>query len=231
LVPTSWWAVLLWLPLSPALTWASAVDLDVRRLPDRSLAAAAGLWTAVVLGLDVAIHDHPRPLVEAAVAAIVSSLIFFLLHLTSPDGLGFGDVKLVAVLTADSAGTDGWPTVVALTDTNFAARLAAARKAGSLTQQQLADRSGAHVTQIRRYEAGTSQPTLDVLRALALALNVSADSLLFDDDERGPHNPTLRLKLEAVDQFTPDEQEHVAAFIEGALLRHHARQAFSGQAS
>jgi leader peptidase (prepilin peptidase)/N-methyltransferase len=115
LVPTSWWAVLLWLPLSPALTWASAVDLDVRRLPDRSLAAAAGLWTAVVLGLDVAIHDHPRPLVEAAVAAIVSSLIFFLLHLTSPDGLGFGDVKLVAVLTAASAGTDGSPTVVALT--------------------------------------------------------------------------------------------------------------------
>ncbi len=118
-----------------------------------------------------------------------------------------------------------------MTDTNFAARLSAARKSQGLTQQQLADRSGAHVTQIRRYEAGSSQPTLDVLRALALALNVSADSLLFDEDERGPKNTTLRLKLEAVDQFTPDEQEHVAAFIEGALLRHHARQAFSGQAS
>ena len=118
-----------------------------------------------------------------------------------------------------------------VTDTNFAARLVAARKAQSLTQQQLADRSGAHVTQIRRYEAGTSQPTLDVLRSLALALNVSADSLLFDDDERGPQSQALRLKLEAVDQFTPEEQEHVAAFIEGALLRHHARQAFSGHAS
>lgn len=35
--------------------------------------------------------------------------------------------------------------------------------------------------------------------------------------------PTLRLKLEAVDQLTP-EQEHVAAFVEGALLRHHARR-------
>jgi hypothetical protein len=44
-------------------------------------------------------------------------------------------------------------------------------------------------------------------------------------------NRNLRLKLEAIDQFTPDEQEHVAAFIEGALLRRHARQAFSGQAS
>lgn len=118
-----------------------------------------------------------------------------------------------------------------VTDTNFAGRLVMARKSQSLTQQQLAEHSGAHVTQIRRYEAGTSQPTLDVLRSLALALNVSADSLLFDDDERGPQNAVLRLKLEAVDQFTPEEQEHVAALIEGALLRHHARQAFSGQAS
>jgi leader peptidase (prepilin peptidase)/N-methyltransferase len=113
-VPTSWWAVLLWLPLSLALIWASAVDLDVRRLPDRSL-AAAGVWTAVVLVLDAAINDRPRPLVEATVAAIAGALTFFLLHLASQDGLGFGDVKLVAVLAAASAGTDGWPTVVALT--------------------------------------------------------------------------------------------------------------------
>ncbi len=116
-----------------------------------------------------------------------------------------------------------------VTDTNFAARLVAARKSQAFTQHQLADRANAHVTQIRRYEAGSSQPALDVLRSLALALN--ADSLLFDDDERGPRSQTLRLKLEAVDQFTPNEQEHVAAFIEGALLRHHACQAFSGQAS
>lgn len=118
-----------------------------------------------------------------------------------------------------------------VTDTNFAARLTAARKDASLTQQQLADRASAHVTQIRRYEAGSSQPTLDVLRSLALALNISADSLLFDEDERGPQTRSLRLKLEAVDQFTPDEQAHVAAFIEGALLRHHAKQALTGQAS
>ena len=62
-------------------------------------------------------------------------------------------------------------------------------------------------------------------------LHISADSLLFDEDERGPQNATLRLKLEAVDQFTPDEQQHVAVFIEGALLRHHAKQALTGQAS
>lgn len=90
-----------------------------------------------------------------------------------------------------------------MTDTNFAARLVAARKSALLTQQQLSDRASAHVTQIRRYEAGSSQPTLDLLRSLALALNISADSLLFDEDERGPQSQSLRLKLEAVDQFHP----------------------------
>ena len=111
-----------------------------------------------------------------------------------------------------------------VTDTNFAARLAAVRKQRTMTQQALAGRSGAHVTQIRRYEAGTSAPTLDVLRNLALALNTSADSLLFDPDERGPETPSLRLRLEALDQLEPDEQANVLAMIEGALLRHQVRQ-------
>ncbi len=82
-----------------------------------------------------------------------------------------------------------------VTDATFAARLTAQRKAAGITQQALADRASIHVTQVRRYEAGTSQPTLDVLRALALALNTSADSLLFDENDRGPTTPSLRLKL------------------------------------
>lgn len=68
LSPSSWWVVLLWLPMSVALTWGSAVDLDVRRLPNRSL-AAAGLWTVLVLVLEAAINDRTEPLVEAVVAA------------------------------------------------------------------------------------------------------------------------------------------------------------------
>ena len=110
LAPISWWAVLLWLPLSLPLTCGSAVDLDVSRLPDHSL-AAAGLWTAVVLILDAAITDQPRPLVEAAMAAAVGATVFFLLHLASTDGLGFGDVMLVAVLAARrQAPLDGQPS-------------------------------------------------------------------------------------------------------------------------
>ena len=111
-----------------------------------------------------------------------------------------------------------------MTVTSFGERLAALRKERGLTQQAVADASGAHVTQIRRYEAGSSQPTLDVLRNLALALNTSADSLLFAPDERGPETPALRLRMEALDHLDPDEQAAVLAMIEGALLRHQVRQ-------
>lgn len=107
---------------------------------------------------------------------------------------------------------------------DFATRLAGARKTAGLTQQVLADRVGIHVSQLRRYEAGTNQPTLDVLRAIAVALSVTTDSLVFGDAQRGPQTENLRLRMEALDHLPPDEQALVIAMIEGALLRHHARQ-------
>lgn len=107
---------------------------------------------------------------------------------------------------------------------NFAHRLTAARKQRGMTQQTLANTIGVHVTQIRRYEAGTNQPTLDVLRALAIALAVTTDDLVFDPGERGPADESLRLHLAALDQLDPDERNSIRALIEGALLRHQARR-------
>ena len=89
--------------------------------------------------------------------------------------------------------------------------------------QQLADRVGVHVTQLRRYEAGTNQPTLDVLRALAVALSVSTDALVFDTDECGPGDE-LRLAFEGTQRLDPDEQAAVRQLIEAMLLRHEARR-------
>ncbi|HVW84326.1 MAG TPA: helix-turn-helix transcriptional regulator, partial [Bryobacteraceae bacterium] len=74
----------------------------------------------------------------------------------------------------------------------FPQHLAALRKQHGLTQQQLAERIGIHAVQLRRYEAGSSQPTLDVIRKIATALQVSADMLLFGKNERGPDDD-LRL--------------------------------------
>jgi transcriptional regulator with XRE-family HTH domain len=119
-------------------------------------------------------------------------------------------------------------TIIDLSTMNFAHRLAALRKERDLTQPDLAERVGVHVSQLRRYEAGTSQPTLEVLRQMAKALGVSADVLMFDESERGPEDPSLRLWLESVDSLDPDEQAAIKTVIEGTLLRHQARRLAAG---
>jgi transcriptional regulator with XRE-family HTH domain len=110
-----------------------------------------------------------------------------------------------------------------LLEMDFPQRLAALRKERSLTQDQLAERVGVHVSQIRRYEAATSTPTLDALRKLAIALSVSADTLVFDKDERGP-DEDLRLQFEATARLTDDEKRVLKTVIEGILLTHEAKR-------
>jgi transcriptional regulator with XRE-family HTH domain len=106
---------------------------------------------------------------------------------------------------------------------NFPERLTVLRKGRDLTQHQAAAAIGVHVSQYKRYEAGLSQPTLDVLRRTAVAFSVSADLLLFDKEERGPDDD-LRFQFEAVTQFPPDEKKIVKVVLDGMILRHQARR-------
>ncbi len=115
------------------------------------------------------------------------------------------------------------PPVPFWAEMSFGQRLLAVRKARALSQQALADRVGLHVTLIRRYEAGKTQPSLDALRRIALALNVSADMLLFDDGERGPDDD-LRLEFEAMARLDPDERKIVKALIESVVVTHDVRR-------
>ena len=105
----------------------------------------------------------------------------------------------------------------------FSKQLLSFRKKRGYTQQMLADKIGIHVTQIKRYEAGSAQPTLEVFRKIVLALNVSADVMLFDWDERGP-DEDLRLHFEAVSNLDPDEKGIIKELIEGMLLKHDAKR-------
>jgi transcriptional regulator with XRE-family HTH domain len=111
---------------------------------------------------------------------------------------------------------------------NFPEHLAQLRKDKGLTQPQLAEKIGVHVAQVRRYEAGTSQPTLDVIRSLAVALGVSADELLFAPDERGPSDD-LKLQFEAVSRFDPEAKKVVQQVLESMILQQEARRWSSGR--
>ncbi|MBV5097654.1 helix-turn-helix transcriptional regulator [Enterobacteriaceae bacterium YMB-R21] len=106
---------------------------------------------------------------------------------------------------------------------NFPARLIQLRKAADLTQQTLADLASIHVNQIRRYEAGSAQPTLDALIRLAKVLRVSLDSLVFDDHERGPSDD-LALQFEAVSGMPEEERRIIKALLDGMILKYQAKQ-------
>jgi transcriptional regulator with XRE-family HTH domain len=111
---------------------------------------------------------------------------------------------------------------------DFPKRLTATRKLRGKTQQALADEVGIHVTQLRRYEGGKAQPTIGVLKDLAVALRVSADALLFDEDERGPGDE-MRLQFEALSRLDDRELEVVREVLEGLLIKHDAEQWMRGK--
>lgn len=100
----------------------------------------------------------------------------------------------------------------------FPERLTALRKARGLTQQALADQVNLAVLQIRRYEGGTSQPTLDVIRRLAIALGVSADMLVFDEKERGPSD-ALRYQFETISRMPEHEQNMVRDLLDAVIVK------------
>ena len=103
----------------------------------------------------------------------------------------------------------------------FPERLAL-RKERALTQQALADRVGIHVSSSGAMKAAQSQPTLDVIRNLAVALSISADLLLFGKDERGPDND-LRFQFEAMSKFDAEDKKTARALLDGLILRHQAK--------
>ena len=103
--------------------------------------------------------------------------------------------------------------------------LIALRRDKQLTQQEMADLVGVHVNQIRRYEAGATQPSLEALKKIAVAMSISLDTLVFGENERGPSDE-LKLQFEALSQFDEEERKVAKAVLESLILKHNAKRAF-----
>jgi transcriptional regulator with XRE-family HTH domain len=108
------------------------------------------------------------------------------------------------------------------TESSFGKRLADVRKQRGLTQQQLCELVGVHVTQLSNYEAGRSQPTLEVIRKMALALDVTADELVFDKAERQPQmlDKELLKNWEKIDELPDDDKLAVKRIVAALLVKH-----------
>jgi len=61
---------------------------------------------------------------------------------------------------------------------DFGKNLRAARRLAGLTQEQVAERSGVHATEVSRIEAGKRDPKISTLERLAAAVEVPPGKLL-----------------------------------------------------
>ena len=111
----------------------------------------------------------------------------------------------------------------------FGARLRSLRDEQGLSQNQLADRIGLHLSQLSRIEREASTPTAETLIALARALHTTTDALLIGERPNEPKQPirNVRLlerfqKLEAIDR---DEQETAIKLIDALIAKHDVEQA------
>ncbi|MFC5179635.1 prepilin peptidase [Nocardioides taihuensis] len=104
---TGWtWSLVVWLPallVAPALTW---VDWRTRLLP--SLLVLPATAAAVVLGLvGWGVSGSYDDLVRAAIALVMARSVFWALWWIRSAGMGFGDVRLSALL-GFALGHQGW---------------------------------------------------------------------------------------------------------------------------
>ncbi|MEO0826899.1 MAG: helix-turn-helix transcriptional regulator [Cyanobacteria bacterium J06642_9] len=106
---------------------------------------------------------------------------------------------------------------------SVASKLAGLRKKRGLTQQALADAMGLHVTQIKRYESGDSQPSLEAIKKLSQTLCVTTDSLIFEEDELAP-DADLALQFRAVSQMPPEERRIIQELLKGMIIKYEAER-------
>ena len=107
---------------------------------------------------------------------------------------------------------------------SFGRNLSTFRKEKGLTQEDLVKRSGVAISQIRRYEADKSSPTLDVVKRLARALGISLDELAFDKTTGVAAGKLMDSELleqfEMVSTLDKEERQAVKKILEGIIVKH-----------
>ena len=107
---------------------------------------------------------------------------------------------------------------------SFGRNLSRFRKEKGLTQEGLVKQSGVAISQIRRYEADKSSPTLEVVTRLAKALGVSIDELAFDKTTGVAAAKLMDRELleqfEMVSALDEEERKAVKKILEGVIVKH-----------
>ncbi|MCP4623269.1 MAG: helix-turn-helix domain-containing protein [bacterium] len=106
---------------------------------------------------------------------------------------------------------------------SFGKNLAKFRKQRGLTQEQLVKLSGVGISQIRRYEADKSTPSLDAAVKIVKVIGVSIDEMVFDKPSAFASNKIVDRELleqfEMVSYMDEEERQLVKKILEGVIVK------------
>jgi transcriptional regulator with XRE-family HTH domain len=109
----------------------------------------------------------------------------------------------------------------------IAERIRLIRQQRKMSQTELAEKSGVNLKSLSRYELGNTVPAADVLKAIADALEVTADALL-SDDQVGIKDKDLFKKFEQIQEMEDsDTKQMIIRFLDLAIRDSKARQAYA----
>ena len=100
------WALPAYLVLTGALVALSAIDLEHYILPNRILYPTDALMIPLLAVASLGEHEWDA-FVRALCAGVIAFAVFFVIHIVSPRGMGFGDVRL-SFLLGLALGWLGW---------------------------------------------------------------------------------------------------------------------------
>ena len=111
----------------------------------------------------------------------------------------------------------------------FGARLKQLRKDKRWSQKELAAKVDIRFQQLNKYESGLNIPPPEMLIALAEALQTTVDHLLTGNTPQDMqlHNTRLLQRLQALEQFQPDDQETVIKLIDAMIAKQRMEDAVS----
>lgn len=101
------------------------------------------------------------------------------------------------------------------------------RKDARMSQQDLADKIGVHLTHLSRLENAHLQPSLEVIKKIMDVFEVSADYLLNDDTDTYEVNikdKTLSNKIRMIDTLDDKDREALSHVIESMLTKQRMRK-------
>lgn len=91
------WPLLLWLSLLPFGILLAVVDWHTKKLPRRVVLPVTAYALVVIAAVEVA-TGHPEVLLRAVLGMLVARSVIWVLWFIRSAGMGFGDVRLAALL-------------------------------------------------------------------------------------------------------------------------------------